>query len=99
MYSELVKNYSVKMYDLTRQYNNGQLEDENYYNEINYLLKEVERKTKINEHLLYTEKIIVRINNIIIKDPKQRSSGYVEGLYNSLDIIINEFERGKNNND
>ena len=33
MYSELVKNGSVKMYDLTRQYNNGQLDDENYYNE------------------------------------------------------------------
>ena len=95
MYSELVKNGSVKMYDLTRQYNNGQLDDENYYNEINYLLKEVERKTKIKEHLLYTEKIYARINHVILTDKVKIKPGYVEGLYNSLDLIILTFERGK----
>lgn len=46
MYSKLVEQYSIDLFNITRQYMNGQLDDENYYNEINYLLEEFERKVK-----------------------------------------------------
>ena len=57
MYSKLVKKYSDEMYDLTRHYNNGVIDDENYYNEINYLLEEFEKKN--------TEYIIRKIKECI----------------------------------
>ena len=46
MYSELVEKYTLDIYKITRLYNNGELDDENYYNEISYLLEEFERKVK-----------------------------------------------------
>lgn len=47
MYSELVEQYSKDMFRLAQQYINGTLDDENYYNEVNYLLEEFEKKVQV----------------------------------------------------